>query len=662
MQGNQPSQSSGRLRDIEYSLLYETATADLIADFYTPSLEAASEYKRAVGYFTSSWFEEAAAGITAFADNGGTAKWIISPKLTEDDWTAIEHGNAAKRDPSLYEQMETLIYDLESNLQQDTQNTIAWLIADGLLRIRIAVPDEVLGGDFHDKWGIFIDGEDKVAFHGSQNDSRKSLSNYEANSVFTSWGAPTDQQRVTQHEDRFDSIWANTKPGVQSFSLPDSISLGIAELRSSDRPYNDPGEKTKLTSPYRWRHQEEAVEAFLEAKTGLLNMATGTGKTRTSLKIIDRLLRDDAIETLVIATRGNDLLNQWNETVLNHFSAEEMFLYRQYSSHNQLGSYLIGDGERLDILLTSYANLEDAIEGDIDDKLANGLLICDEVHNIGAQGKQEALGGKLDAFPYRLGLSATPFDPYDPDRNEFIRNAIGPVVYEFGLESAIKRGILTEFDYTPITYELSEEDKARQKKQFKKFAGLKRQNPSVPQSQLYIMLSRVRKESEEKLPKFQRHLELNPEVLEDAIIFVGSKDYGAKVQEIIYDYVDDFHTYYGEDDESKLNEFSTGELSALVTSKAISEGIDIQSVKNIILFSAPRSKGTTTQRIGRALRKDPSNPGKRANVIDFVVKDDIKQETMDDDNDTDGADEDTKPPDRERYEWLTMLNKVKQQE
>jgi superfamily II DNA or RNA helicase len=662
MQDNQPSQSSERLRDIEYSLLYETATTDLIDDFYTPSLEAASEYKRAVGYFTSSWFEEAAAGIAAFANNGGTARWIISPKLTEEDWTAIEQGDAAKRDPSLYEQMETLVEELESDLQQDTQNTIAWLIADGLLRVRIAVTDEELGGDFHDKWGIFIDGEDKVAFHGSQNDSRKSLSNYEANSVFTSWGAHTDQQRVAQHEDRFDSIWANTKPGVHSFSLPDSISLGIAELRSSDRPYHDPGEETKLTSAYRWRHQEEAVEAFLKAKTGLLDMATGTGKTRTSLKIIDQLLRDDIIETLVIATRGNDLLNQWNETVLEHFSAEEMFLYRQYSSHKDLASYLMNDSERLDILLTSYANLEDAIDGDMDEKLANGLLICDEVHNIGAQGKQEALGGRLSVFPYRLGLSATPFDPYDPDRNEFIRNEIGPVVYEFGLEPAIKRGILTEFDYTPITYELSEEDKARQKKQFKKFAGLKRQNPSVPQSQLYIMLSRVRKESEEKLPKFRRHLERNPDVLEDTIIFVASKDYGTKVQQIIYDYVDNFHTYYGEDDESKLDEFSTGKLSTLVTSKAISEGIDIQSVKNIILFSAPRSKGTTTQRIGRALRKDPSNPDKRANVIDFVVKSDIEQKTVDNDDGADEVDEDTKPPDRERYEWLNRLSKITQQE
>ena len=665
MKDNQPTQPARTLRDIEYPLLYETATSDLISEFYTPSLKVAIEYKRAVGYFTSSWFEEAASGIAAFANSGGTAKWIISPILTDDDWGAIQHGDAAKRDPSLYHQMEALVDDLEFNLKRETQNTIAWLIADGLLRIRIAVTGGSLSGDFHDKWGVFIDiNGNKVAFHGSQNDSRKSLSNYESNSVFTSWRSDSDRERVAQHEKRFDTIWENMKPGVNIFSLPDSIALGIAELRGEERPYDDPGESTKLTSPYRWRHQEEAVNAFLDAEGGLLHMATGTGKTRTSLKILDQLIRDNAIETLVVATRGNDLLNQWNETLLDHFTAQEMFLYRQYGGHKELGSYLMESSDRLDILLTSYANLADAIEGDMNRKLSKGLLICDEVHNIGAQEKQKSLGGNLDMFPYRLGLSATPFDPYDPDRNQFIRDEVGPVVYQFGLMPAIKRGILTEFDYTPLIYRLSDEDKARQKKQFKKFAGLKQHNPNIPQSQLYIMLSRVRKESEEKLPKFRKYLETHPEVLEDAVIFVASKDYGVKVQEIIYDYVDDFHTYYGEDDEARLVEFSTGELSTLVTSKAISEGIDIQSIRNIILFSAPRSKGTTTQRIGRALRKDPSNPGKRANVVDFVVKDDIEQETVVDDDsggDRDEGEEMT-PPDRERYEWLTALSKVIQEE
>jgi superfamily II DNA or RNA helicase len=542
-------------------------------------------------------------------------------------------------------------------LETETQNTLAWLIADGLLQLKIAVTDDGLNGDFHDKWGVFIDNQgNKVAFHGSQNDSRQSLSNYEANSIFTSWRSKIDKKRVNKHETRFDELWADSKSGVKCFTLPDSVSLGIAELRDGNRPYENPDEGTRLTSPYRWRHQEEAVEAFLEAESGILEMATGTGKTRTSLKIVDQLLRKDEINTLVVATYGNDLLNQWEQTLLDHFSTEEILLYQHFGGDNELASYFMTNTEKLDILLTSYANLSNLVDNDTSDKLSASILICDEVHNIGAKTKREELGGELDAFNYRLGLSATPFDPYNEDRNEFIRNEVGEVCYEFTLKNAIERGILCEFDYEPLRYELSADDKEKQKGAYSKFAGLKQQNPSIPKSQLYILLARVRKESKEKLPVFEEHLENNASILDSCIIFVETKDYGLKVQEIIYDYVDEYHTYYGEDDEAELDKFSDGELSTLITSRAISEGIDIQSVKNIILFTAPRSKGTTIQRIGRALRKDPDNPSKNARITDFVVGSDVSGEI------SDGGDDEMTPPDKERYDWLEELSDVNQLE
>ena len=74
----------------------------------------------------------------------------------------------------------------------------------------------------------------------------------------------------------------------------------------------------------------------------------------------------------------------------------------------------------------------------------------------------------------------------------------------------------------------------------------------------------------------------------------------------------------------------------------ISEGIDIRSVTNIFLFSSDRQRLETVQRIGRALRKDPSKPDKRAKVFDFV-----NLEILDED----------KPitADWERYNWLREL-------
>ena len=67
--------------------------------------------------------------------------------------------------------------------------------------------------------------------------------------------------------------------------------------------------------------------------------------------------------------------------------------------------------------------------------------------------------GELRRFEYRLGLSATPERCYDDDGNRFILEEIGPIIYRFSIEDAIRQGILCEFDYHPIEYELLEQDR-----------------------------------------------------------------------------------------------------------------------------------------------------------------------------------------------------------
>lgn len=646
------------LKELDLPLIVETSDVDFSEEFYNPALSVAVEYKRGVGYFSTNWFQYAARGLKGLAENGGTAKWIIGPDLGEEDWKTLKTAEEAMRNQELYDRLEHLVSDIEQGLKEETRNTIAWMIADGLLEIKIAVTGEELGGAFHDKWGVIKDANgERIAFHGSQNDSRRGFSNYESYSVFIGWESERDLKRVEEHERRFDEIWKNKKKGVYSFSLPDSIALDLAELREEgNRPYDNPPEARKLRSAYRWRHQEEAVNRFLEEGSGILHMATGTGKTRTSLKILNRLLMENEVENIVVATFGNDLLNQWYDTLLDEFHHEEMLIYRDYESTHELGSFLTKNREQLEILIITYDNLAECIASDTNNKLQRSLLICDEVHNMGSPARKRALTGELGVFPYRLGLSATPFDPYDADRNEFLRKEVGPVVFEFSPEDAIRRGILCELDYTPLFYELSEEDKQKQRDKFGKFKGMKENNPSIPKTRLYIMLAMVRKESMEKLQPFRDYLDEDSDVLEDCLIFVETKDYGEEVQKIIHNYTKSYRTYYGEDDERNLDDFSRGEIDTLVTSRAISEGIDIKSVKNIILFTSNRSKGTTVQRIGRALRTNPENTGKRAHIVDFVVESDIKEDTVESEDD----DEDITPPDQERYFWLKELSNVTQ--
>jgi superfamily II DNA or RNA helicase len=160
--------------------------------------------------------------------------------------------------------------------------------------------------------------------------------------------------------------------------------------------------------------------------------------------------------------------------------------------------------------------------------------------------------------------------------------------------------------------------------------------------ELFIALSKVYKLSLAKIPLFDEFIKSHSEFLKRAIVFVEEKWYGDRVMEIIHKYRSDFHTYFSEDEVDTLKRFAKGDLECLITCHKVSEGIDITSLENVILFSSAKAKLETIQRIGRCLRVDPKNPGKVANVIDFIRIDNEKYNTDD-----------------ERLEWLSDLTSIK---
>ena len=100
-----------------------------------------------------------------------------------------------------------------------------------------------------------------------------------------------------------------------------------------------------------------------------------------------------------------------------------------------------------------------------------------------------------------------------------------------------------------------------------------------------------------------------------------------------------FSKFFQGDEDWNLNQFATGNLDYLVSCHRISEGIDIQTVKQVVLFSSATARLETIQRIGRALRRGKNR--KRATIIDFIY---------DNPNSTTN-------PDVKRKEWLSSLAK-----
>lgn len=596
---------------------YDTSTHKVLELFYVPALSQSVSYDRGVGYFTSNWLRLAASGLAGLAANGGRARIIASPKLDRDDCAALNHGLDARNDPKLRVALERTIMDLEQDLTHDTLATLAWMISDGLLEFRIAIPAGDLDGDFHDKFGIFRDAsEDAVAFHGSPNDSEKAFRNYESISVFYSWVDDREQTRVQNKQNRFNQIWNNGDINLRVYEMPEAVRRNLIEFTTrSARPYVEPP-STRTGTDARWQHQRDAISAFLEAKNGILEMATGTGKTRTALTIAEELRERELVDTVIVAAYGTDLLDQWHKELVRRTSLP---VFRAYERHHEAQAFL--NDPKGALMLTSRQTLAEILPKLRHNALGKALLICDEVHGMGSPALVTSLSGRLRQFAYRLGLSATPEREYDGDGNRFLEEEIGPVIFEFTLKDAIRKSILCQFDYVDLEYEYSDDDRAEIRQAIRRYHAKVRTGDAPAIEVLYQDIARIRKLSKEKLPPFAAYVQANPEVLRRSLIFVETAEYGMLVQNILMDLHIDFHTYYGGDDRVNLSRFARGELDCLITCHRISEGIDIQSVNNIVLFSSSRARLETVQRLGRCLRIDPQNPQKRATVIDFISTD-----------------------------------------
>jgi superfamily II DNA or RNA helicase len=252
------------------------------------------------------------------------------------------------------------------------------------------------------------------------------------------------------------------------------------------------------------------------------------------------------------------------------------------------------------------------------------------------------LRGFHEEFASVLGLSATPEREYDDAGNEFIEQEIGPVLFQYAIEDAIKDRILCPFNYVVTEYELTDHDRQRLQQIFARSQAAAANGNPWPEEQLYRELSNVYKTAEEKPEVFRDLVYKQPNLLKATIIFVLTQEFGERLLDTIGHITTAYSTYFDDDPKARLNELSSRELDCLLCCKRLSEGIDIRHLRNVILLSSDRGRLQTIQRIGRTLRTDPEEPHKVANVADFVLRD----------APVDHAD-------RQRSDWLQWLSGIR---
>lgn len=448
------------LADLELQTEYRSDSDDLVRDFYLPCLQRSKLYCRAVGYFTSRGLAVAAQGITALINGGGKMRLVASPLFDADDLEAIENGYLARDDVV----MRSLLREIEStpdSAVKDRLGYLAWLIAEDRLEVRIAIPQDEQGrprdGIYHEKLGLFSDDdENTVAFTGSPNETAGGLvDNFEATDVFCSWR--DHEGRVTKKIANFDRLWNDKTTRLTVKSFPDAAHEQLLRYRPKTRPTEEPPSwmpripQVPAFPSNLWDHQIEAIEAWENNhRSGVISMATGSGKTLTALIAAERC---PSPAIVVVALPRAGLVEQWSDEIAKHTQFPQPILVYQSASQwqnalfNKLRAVRRRPNDGPVVVIGTMSSISgvkfDSVLAD-GDLSGNTLLIVDEVHNVGAPTYRQTLRPR---FTWRLGLSATPARYFDQEGTQVIRDYFGPTVFTYDMRRALEDGHLCPYRY-----------------------------------------------------------------------------------------------------------------------------------------------------------------------------------------------------------------------
>lgn len=648
------------LPDIDPPPVVDGLTHDLRAGFYEPCLGAAEEYCRAVGYFTAGWFRETAAGMAALVKNGGTARWVVSPELYSADVEAVQDGyDARASEEALADLLTDQLERVEETLEASTRNAIGWLVADGIIDIRVAIPTEHEDALYHDKFGIIEDGDDNLmSFHGSMNDTSRAYRNVEAYTVDGNWHGERDQMTVDRHRERFERLWKGETDGVRTVPLPAAAEEGILNLRTTEHPtYRptasdggsedaatahddtdpdpdpdlDPGpdsEVQNLREKIDLRgYQREALEAWAANNhQGTLEMATGLGKTITAMAGIDRYadaLSQDLLT--VVAVPESYLGRQWKQELVDWGFNEPVMAY---GSANQQWkedlSNLVTDTElgivSPGIAITTHDSFhKDEFLNHIEGANVPCMLIADEVHGVGTDIRQTGL---VADYAARIGLSATPERYMDPEGTNALESYFDGTVYEYGLEEGIPE-YLASYEYHPVVVELTEPEAKEYITESQQLAAaISSDNvDDATVSRIAQQRADIEKTAERKPAALRGILDgLNRQ---DGLIVFSHHNQMDAVTDGLHDAGIKYHRYTQHESSAKreqlIDAFSSdgGSLDALVGINCLDEGVDVSSARTAVLMASTGNPRQFVQRRGRVLRQHESK--EQAHIYDLIV-------------------------------------------
>ena len=260
------------LRDHEWAPQYTPASGNLLDIFYIPALSCAVRYDRATGYFGAEALLVASKGVEQLVAHGGTMRLVCGCTLESGEIAAIRKGESLRETIDAHYLRNP--FQTDKGSLRDALELLAWMVAKGILEIRLAVarhPDsgEILGenGLFHAKYGIIKDGNgDRIGFSGSINETLAGWTkNWDSFLLMTSWN---NRAHVESMEATFQALWENREKTAVVMELGEALKEHLlnfapqdnelpARLKKPDAPV--PPAPPKVSEEYEkvWRYIRE---------------------------------------------------------------------------------------------------------------------------------------------------------------------------------------------------------------------------------------------------------------------------------------------------------------------------------------------------------------------------------------------------------------------
>lgn len=674
---------------------YKTGSEDEPLQFYLDALCNSKSFDLLLGYFSSSALNILSLGFANFIYSGGKMRIIINNVLSVQDKEAIERG---QRNKEVFVHDFNNLYTLKTALDDygiHFFECFAWLIANDRIEFKIIKPKDKKG-IAHYKSGIFSDGKDMVGFKSSCNFTAYGLlENLEELECFLSWDDERSTKFIKKQNRYFNEIFyeqasfveyldiTNVKESIldifgnkniselliqgkelmekkkiafQNAKIQKSIVTAQAQTEKYDKLETYP--KFPYSEGPR-AYQIEAYEKWIaNGKKGLFNMATGTGKTITSLNCIlnDYLTFNHYKFIVLVPTTA--LAKQWEEEIKVKFNFQNIFLCCSINSLwkedlKDLGKNIVfGIGSNYAIV-TTYATFKgknfQGIFRDLFQTEFNKItIIADEAHTLGSPGFLKVLPTYINK---RIGLSATPERQFDDEGNtkliEFFDTTTEGYTYEYNMKTAIENEVLCRYYYYPIIVDLEQDEQEEYLKITNELVKhIDQETGKYKESDFVSMLLIKRKNVIHKANRKINAIinivaEIGVENFKKAFIYVP--------EGITVDYVnnDDFDVNQENDNkklidiylkklfenyslrmakftgetrnrEQILDQFKDGKLDALLAMKCLDEGVDVPQTKYAIFCSSTGNPRQYVQRRGRVLRKHKEKDF--AIIYDLIVK------------------------------------------